>query len=214
MCRGVCLPVTCEARARAGCWQERTLQGRSPKASLCPSSNKVTKPTPESSLQFSHLGTEAHWPDLPASFSGREGQAGWEGSRRAGGFCLWGSDGRWLCSLFLLCSHVCLWASLCPPPHLSLPPWSRSLSPTSLSHTRPPQTCSSSQGSHCPWTQEQAGRRKTTAGASREPGLGGPLGTGQTGPGSWLGHPPKAPAHGWSPSEPLDKETARQLTGN
>ena len=139
MCRGVCLPVTCEARARAGCWQERTLQGRSPKASLCPSSNKVTKPTPESSLQFSHLGTEAHRPGLPASFSGREGREGWEGSRRAGGFCLWGSDGRWLCSLFLLCSHVCLWASLCPPPHLSLPPWSLlfSLSHFPLPHQAP-----------------------------------------------------------------------------
>lgn len=46
------------------------------------------------------------------------------------------------------------------------------------------------QAAKCPSLGFRSSRRKATGGASREPGLGGPLGTGQTSPGSWLRQPP------------------------
>lgn len=47
--------------------------------------------------------------------------------------------------------------------------------------------CPSSQVS--PALRSRSSRRKATGGASREPGLGGPLGTGQASPHSWLRKP-------------------------
>lgn len=55
----------------------------------------------------------------------------------------------------------------------------------------------------------EAGKRKASGGASREPGLGGPWGTRQASRGSWLKHPPSSTWPGLSPLEPLGKHLRR-----